>query len=146
MTMGSAQPKQKCSNTLPKTTTSTSDSGRALFNFLSLLMVYFFCFSAQFHIITACMDPLIRYSTTLMIGTSPCQQKGEGTKGIYTADTNAAAAAAAAATGSYRSRKKAQREGAQHTQSALFCSSIRTTLRLLTPPAWTTSSCASSMP
>ena len=49
------------------------------------------------------MDPLVEYGTALVIGTSPCRQKGEGTEGIYAADAHAAAAAAAAA-GSYRTR------------------------------------------
>ena len=43
------------------------------------------------------MDPLVEYGTALVIGTSPCRQKGEGTEGIYAAAAHAAAAAAAAA-------------------------------------------------
>ena len=46
------------------------------------------------------MDPLVEYGTALMIGTSPCRQKHEGTEGIYgdyAADAHATAAAAAAA-------------------------------------------------
>ena len=67
------------------------------------------------------MDPLVEYGTALVIGTSPCRQKGEGTEGIYAADAHAAAAAAAAAAaGFYRSRKKTQREGAQQARSVLF--------------------------
>ena len=48
------------------------------------------------------MDLLVEYGTALVIGTSPCRQKGEGTEGIYAADAHAAAAAAAA--GSYQTR------------------------------------------
>ena len=57
-------------------------------------------FSAQFRVVAACMDPLVEYGTALVIGTSPCWKKGEGTEGIA-ADAHAAAAAAA---GSYRTR------------------------------------------
>ena len=43
-------------------------------------------FSAQFRVVATCMEPLVEYGTTLVIGTSPCRQKGEGTEGIYAAD------------------------------------------------------------
>ena len=65
--------------------------------------IFFVSPPAQFRVVAACMDPLVEYGTALVIGTSPCRQKGEGAEGIYAADAHAAAAAAAAAAaGSYR--------------------------------------------
>ena len=105
--MGSARPKRKCNDTPLKMTMSASDSGRALPSIFCCRALVargaFSRFSAQFCVVAACMDPLVEYGTALLIGTSLCRQKGEGTEGIYAADAHAAAAAAAAA-GSYRTR------------------------------------------
>jgi len=73
------------------------------------------------------MEPLVEYGTTLVIGTSPCRKKGEGTEGIA-ADAHAAAAAAAAA-GSYRTRG----HGAERFRCGAHCEArvaVRSVLRL----------------